>query len=153
MRESVKVQISGFAQASTPFGPTPVILLEDNMERILAIVIGGAEASSISAALRGFQPPVPNTHDFIMKLLNEVNVKVKRGEIYGLQSNRFLARVVVESGGSEVEVDGRPSDIIALTVRAGADIYVAEDVMKEAAIEKSELLKDEGESSEENKSN
>lgn len=89
MRESVKVQISGFAQANTPFGPTPILLLEDSMERILPIVVGGSEASSISAALSGFQLPVPNTHDFIMRLLNEVDIKVKRGEIYGLQSNRF----------------------------------------------------------------
>ncbi len=61
MEEFVKVQISGFAQVNTPYGPTPVLLLEDDVERILVIVIGEAEASSIAAAVRGFQPPVPNT--------------------------------------------------------------------------------------------
>jgi len=92
---------------------------------------------------------VPNTHDFMMRVLDKVNVKVKRGEIYDLQENRFLARIIVESGGVEVEVDGRPSDIVALTLRANADIYVAESVMREASIEKSELLKEESEESEE----
>lgn len=149
MEEFVKVQVSGLAQIDTPYGPTPVLLLEDDRERVLVIAIGGIEASSISAALRGFRLPVPNTHDFMMNVLDEVNVKVKRGEIFNLQSNRFLARIVIESGGSEIKVDGRPSDIIALTVRAGAEIYVAEGVMKEASVEKSELLKESEENVEE----
>jgi bifunctional DNase/RNase len=142
MEEFIKVQVSGFAQVNAPYGPTPVLLLEDDMERVLVMLVGDMEASSIAAAVRGFQLPVPNTHDFMMRVLNGVSVRVKRGEIYDLQSNRFLARIVVESGGGEVEIDGRPSDIIALTVRAGADIYVAENVMKEASIEKSVLLKE-----------
>jgi bifunctional DNase/RNase len=146
MEDFVKVQVSGFAQVNAPYGPTPALLLEDDMERILVMLVGDAEASSIAAAVRGFQLPVPNTHDFMMRVLNGVSVKVKRGEIYDLQSNRFLARIILDSGGSEVEVDGRPSDIIALTVRAGADIYVAENVMKEASIEKSALLKETEES-------
>ncbi|MCX8176666.1 MAG: bifunctional nuclease family protein, partial [Candidatus Bathyarchaeota archaeon] len=101
-------------------------------------------------AIRGVQLPVPNTHDFMMKVLDELNIKVKKGEVYDLQSNRFLAKLIIESGEGEVEVEGRPSDIIALTVRAGADIYVAEDVMKKASIEKSALLKEVEESTETN---
>ncbi|MEM2939807.1 MAG: DUF151 domain-containing protein [Candidatus Bathyarchaeia archaeon] len=146
MEESVKVQISGIAQVDTQYGPTPVLLLEDGLERVLVIAVGGAEASSIAAAIGGYQSPVPNTHDFMIKVLDEVNVRIKKGEIYGLQANRFMARIIIDSAGSEIEVDGRPSDIIALTLRAGADIYVAEDVMKEASIEKSALLKEDEES-------
>jgi len=149
MEESVRVQVLGIARVSTSYGPMPVLLLEDDGERVLVIAIGGMEASSIAAAARGFQSPVPNTHDFMIKVLDKVNVKVKRGEIYDLQENRFLARIIVESGGVEVKVDGRPSDIVALTLRANADIYVAESVMREASIEKSELLKEESEESEE----
>ncbi len=81
-----------------------------------------------------------------MRVLDGVNVRVKKGEIYNIQSNRFLARIIIESSGGEVKVDGRPSDIIALTVRAGADIYVTEDIMKKASIEKSVLLKEPEES-------
>jgi bifunctional DNase/RNase len=142
MEESVKVQVSGIAQVNTSYGPMPVLLLEDDRERILVIAVGRMEASSIAAAVRGFRSPVPNTHDFMMKILEKVNVKVKRGEIYDLQENRFLARIIVESSGVEVEVDGRPSDIIALALRASADMYVTERVMKESSIEKSEILKE-----------
>ncbi|MEM1553063.1 MAG: bifunctional nuclease family protein [Candidatus Bathyarchaeia archaeon] len=149
MGDFVKVQVSGLAQVNTPYGPTPVLLLEDDRERVLVIAIGGAEASSIAAALGGFRLPVPNTHDFMMNMLDEINVKVKRGEIFDLQANRFLARIIIESGGNEVKIDGRPSDIVALTMRAGADMYVAEDVMKEASIKKSELLKESEEDLEE----
>jgi len=142
MEEAVKVQVSGIAQVNTSYGPMPVLLLEDDRERVLVISIGGMEASSIAAAIRGFRSPVPNTHDFMIRMLDKVNVRIKRGEIYDLQENRFLARIIVESSGVEVEVDGRPSDIIALALRASADMYVAENVMKEASIEKSELLKE-----------
>lgn len=149
MEENVKVHVSGFAQVNTPFGPTPVLLLEDERERVLPIVIGGAEASSIALALSGVHPPVPNTHDFMMKLLTEANIRVKRGEIYGLQSNRFLAKITVETGMGEVTIDGRPSDIIALVVRAGADIYVAEKVMEAASTEKAALMRETEEGPEE----
>lgn len=142
MNESVKVQVSGIAQVNTSYGPMPILLLEDDAERILVITIGGVETSSIAAAVRGFQSPVPNTHDFMMRGLNGVNVRVKRGEIYDIQANRFLARIIVESSEGEVKVDGRPSDIIALVLRAGADMYVAENVMREASIEKSELIRE-----------
>jgi bifunctional DNase/RNase len=142
MEENVRVNISGVAQVDTPFGPTPVLLLEDSRERVLVIVVGASEASSIATALSGVEMPVPNTHDFMMKVLEGVNVRVKRGEIYDLQSNRFLARITVESNMGEITVGGRPSDVIAIAVRAGAEVYVTEDVMKRASIDKSSLLRE-----------
>jgi len=142
MGESVGVKVSGIVQINTSYGPTPALLLEDDKERVLVMLVGGAEALSIAAAVRGVQPPVPNTHDFMMKVLDEVNVRVKRGEIFGLESNRFLARLIIESREGEATVEGRPSDIIALALRAGANVYATEDVMREASIEKSELLKE-----------
>ncbi|MEM2273646.1 MAG: bifunctional nuclease family protein [Candidatus Bathyarchaeia archaeon] len=151
MDESTKVRVSGVAQVDTPFGPTPILLLEDDRERVLVIAVGGAEASSIAIALSGEHLPVPNTHDFMMNVLGEMSIRVKRGEIYDLQSNRFLARVILEGEKGESIIDGRPSDVIALAVRAGADIYVTEDVMQKASIEKSALLREreEGEGEEE----
>ncbi|MEM3956209.1 MAG: bifunctional nuclease family protein [Candidatus Bathyarchaeia archaeon] len=142
MEESVKVRVSGVAQVDTPFGPTPILLLEDDRERVLVIAVGGAEASSIAIALSGEHLPVPNTHDFMKSVLDEISVRVKRGEIYELQSNRFLARIVLESGSGESIVEGRPSDVIALALRAGADIYVSEDIMQKASIEKSALFEE-----------
>ncbi|MEM1515326.1 MAG: bifunctional nuclease family protein [Candidatus Bathyarchaeia archaeon] len=152
MEEIVKVHVSGIAQVDTPFGPTPILLLEDDNERVLVIAIGGAEASSIAIALREEHLPVPNTHDLMMNIFDEMNIRIKKGEIYDIQSNRFLARVILESEKGESIINGRPSDIIALAVRAGADIYVTEDVMQRASIEKSALLKgreEEGEDKEE----
>lgn len=141
MEEFVEVQISGIVQINTSYGPTPALLLEDDSERVLVMLVGGSEALSIATAVRGIQPPVLNTHDFMMKVLEEMNVKVKRGEIFDLQSNRFLARITFESDKGEIKVEGRPSDIIALALRADTNIYVAENVMREASIDKSELLK------------
>ncbi len=141
MGENVHVQVSGIAQIGTPYGPTPALLLEDAKERVLVVVIGNFEASSIASALQGIKLPMPNTHDLMMNILYELNVKVLRGEVYDIQENRFLAKLVLEVAGKEKEIEGRPSDIIALSVRAGAFIYVAEEVMKKASIEKSVLLK------------
>ena len=145
MEEPTKVQIYAIAQINTPYGPAPALLLEDERERVLVIVIGNFEASSIMAALQGIKLPAPNTHDFMMSVLRELNVTVKRGEVYGLQANRFLGKIVLDVSGEEREIEGRPSDVIALTVRAGATIYVAEKVMKETSVEKSALMKEEGE--------
>lgn len=141
MEESVGVRVSGIVQVNTSYGPMPALLLEDDAERVLVILVGGTEALSIAAAVRGIRSPVPNTHDFMMKILDEMNVKVKRGEIFGLEANRFLARITVETKEGETVVEGRPSDIIALALRAGANLYVTEDVMSEASIEKSELIR------------
>jgi len=141
LEEFVKVQISDVVQVNTPYGPAPALLLEDNRERVLLIFVGGMEASSIVAALRDIQLPVLNTHDFMMKVLDKLSVEVESGKVYDLQSNRFLAKIVLKSGEREFEIEGRPSDVIAITVRAGADIYVAEDVMERASIEKSALVK------------
>ena len=148
MEEFVKVQVSDVVQVNTPYGPAPALLLEDNRERVLLIFVGGMEASSIVAALRDIQLPVLNTHDFMMKVLEKLSVEVESGKVYDLQSNRFLAKIVLKSGEREFEIEGRPSDVIALTVRAGADIYVAEDVMERASIEKSVLMKSEEEGAE-----
>jgi len=143
MEENVQVQISGIAKVGTSYGPTPALILEDSRERVLLIVIGELEASSIAMALQGIKLPIPNTHDLLMTILNELNARVKRGEVYDIQANRFLAKLVLEVSGEERVVEGRPSDVIALTVRAGATIYVSESVMQRASIEKSVLLRGE----------
>ena len=142
MGENVQVQISGIAQVGTPYGPTPALMLEDPRERVLLIVIGEFEASSIAVALQGIKLPVPNTHDLLMTILGELNARVKRGEVYDIQANRFLAKLVLEVSGEEKEIECRPSDVIALTVRAGAAIYVSENVMERASVEKSALLRE-----------
>jgi len=141
LEESTKVQIYGIGQVKTPYGPVPALLLEDDRERVLVVIIGNFEASSIAAALQGFKFPAPNTHDFMMNVLKELNATIKRGEVYGLQENRFLAKLVLDVSGEEIEIEGRPSDVIALTVRAGVRIYVAEKVMKETSVKKSTLMK------------
>lgn len=148
MEGFVKVRVSGVAQVDTPFGLTPILMLEDNSERVLIMTIGGAEAASIAAALSGSRPPVPSTHDFMKDVLDAVAVKIKRGEIYDIEANRFLARIIVESERGLSVINGRPSDVVALAVRSGADIYVNEGVMQRASVNKSMLLS-EGEEEEE----
>ncbi|RLI05787.1 bifunctional nuclease family protein [Candidatus Bathyarchaeota archaeon] len=143
MGENVQVQVSGIAQINTPYGPAPALLLEDAKERILVVVIGHAEASSIATALQGVKLPIPNTHDFMVNILDELQAKIKHGEVYDIQANRFLAKLTLEVSGEEKIIEGRPSDIIALTVRTGAVMYVSEEVMEKASIEKSVLLKSE----------
>jgi len=142
LEESIKVRIYAIAQIRTPYGPAPALLLEDERERVLVVIIGNFEASSIAAALQGIELPAPNTHDFMINVLRELNVTVKRGEVYDLQANRFLGKLILDVSGEEREIEGRPSDIIALTVRAGANIYVAKKVMEETSVEKSALVKE-----------
>lgn len=140
MEKVVEVKIFRVGVARTMQGPVPIVLLEDTKERVLPVFVDETQALSIGVALEGATPPVPNTHDFMIIALETLEIKVKKAIIYDLKENRYLARVTLEMAGKEKGIEGRPSDAIALAVRASAPIFVAEKVMGEASISKSELF-------------
>ncbi len=112
------------------------LLMDDTFNKWLPIYIGSFEAQAIAMELDDFQPPRPMTHDLIAKLLTELEVEIKRIEVNDLRDGTFYANIVVQPQNSEQEIiiDARPSDSIALALRAGSDIYVSEKVMEEASI-------------------
>ncbi|MDO8661920.1 MAG: bifunctional nuclease family protein [Candidatus Omnitrophota bacterium] len=112
-----------------------IVLREKAGERVLPIVIGLAEASAIKLKLSGFQPPRPLTHDLLHSTIGDLGASIEKIIIDKLEENTFHAKVVLKtSSGQEKIVDARPSDSIALAVRAHAPIFVEDEIIKKSAI-------------------
>lgn len=109
-----------------------VVLKGIEDERSLPIFIGGAEAQAIAIKMEGVEIPRPLTHDLLKNLLDSLDCRLVKVEVCDLTDGTFYARLVLERDGAPLEIDCRPSDAIALAVRASVPIYVAESVMNEA---------------------
>ncbi len=110
---------------------TPVLLLQESegLGRTLPIFIGAPEATAIAFALQGMETPRPMTHDLIADLLEALGAEVKRVVITELKTSTYYADIVMVQDGSEVAVSSRPSDAVAVAVRTGAPLFVADDLM------------------------
>jgi len=111
-----------------------VILKETDRERYLPIWIGPWEASAIAMKLQGLMPDRPLTHDLFTAALEALDARVERVVIAALAEETFHARLFLEQAGRVVEVDARPSDALALAVRAGGRIFALESVLDQAAL-------------------
>src|SRR6187401_2247717 len=117
-------------------GKQPIVLLKTvDGNRFLPIWIGHPEAAAILMKLQGASTPRPMTHDLLSDLLEQLDAKCERVSVTELRDNTFYATITVSMNGSELEIDSRPSDAIALAVRAEAPIFAAEEVIEESAIE------------------
>ncbi len=85
--------------------------------------------------LQGATTPRPMTHDLLYEMLGELDVNCQRVAVTELRENTFYATITLSINGRDVEIDSRPSDALALAVRAGAPIFAAEEVIAESAIE------------------
>jgi len=112
-----------------------IVLKEKGGERLLPIVIGLAEASAIKLKISGFNPPRPLTHDLMYTTIEYLEATIDRVIIDRLEESTFHAKLVLKtSSGQEKVIDARPSDSIALAVRAHAPIFVEDTVLKESEI-------------------
>ncbi|MBI1257448.1 MAG: bifunctional nuclease family protein [Chloroflexi bacterium] len=115
-----------------------VILKDTNTDRYLPIWIGPCEADAITTELQELPPQRPLTHDLLKSMIRELGGKVINILINDLRHDVYYARIVIDLGGKQVEVDSRPSDAIALAVRTKVPIFVAETVMERHSIEPEE---------------
>ena len=111
-----------------------VILKDIDSERYLPIWIGPCEADAITIELQEVQVARPLTHDLLKTLIAELGATLRHVLVSDLRNDTFYAHIIVERNGHRVEIDSRPSDAIALAVRARVPIYVEESVMEKAAI-------------------
>jgi bifunctional DNase/RNase len=119
-----------------PIGKQPIVLLKTaDDDKFLPIWIGHSEAAAILMKLQGASAPRPMTHDLLNEVIAELQGEIVRVTVTELRENTFYARITIVQDGREVEVDSRPSDAIALAVRCDAQIFAADDVIEESAIE------------------
>jgi bifunctional DNase/RNase len=117
-------------------GKQPIVLLKTaDGNKFLPIWIGHPEAAAILMKLQGAATPRPMTHDLFTDILAQLEARVVKIAVTELRENTFYAMITVAVNGSEIEIDSRPSDAIALAVRSGAPIFAAEAVIEESAIE------------------
>jgi|1186.fasta_scaffold13292_2 bifunctional DNase/RNase len=111
-----------------------VILRDTGHDRYLPIWIGPWEANAIAMRLQGVTPERPMTHDLFSQTLAECGVSVKRIIVSDLSEDTFRARLLLQIDGREVDLDARPSDAIALAVRAGVPIFATDSVLDRAGV-------------------
>ncbi len=142
MREMIPVVVDSIRVSLV--SPQRVILLrEKDRPRYLPIWIGPYEAEAIQIALQEVEVARPLTHDLLNRVFKALGARVLRVEIVDLKENVFYGNIVAEINGREVHIDSRPSDAIALAVRAHVPIFVAPHVMDAAGVVPEEDVEEE----------
>jgi bifunctional DNase/RNase len=133
------VEVKGIYMVSTTTGHTPVVLLTDDGHRFLPIYIGISEAISINVALHGEVPSRPMTHDLIMSLLENFDASIVTVVIDDVDEGIYYALLSIKVIGNEKKLDARPSDCIALAIRAETTVLIRRSILDDGAISKDDL--------------
>jgi bifunctional DNase/RNase len=129
----IEMQVGGLG--FDPRNLSPLVLLRDQEElNFLPIWIGIFEAAAIAMELQNVKPPRPMTHDLLIEFVDKLGGKIERVVISDIKEGTFYAVIEVAQGDKKISLDARPSDAIALAVRAHTPIYVAEVVMMQAKL-------------------
>ncbi len=116
-----------------PIGNVPVVILRDSEERnFLPIWVGVFEANAIALQMEGVTTPRPMTHDLLRNVIRQIEGDVTRVVINNLEENTFYAQIHIKLADRELTVDSRPSDAIALALRAHAPLFVEESVLEKS---------------------
>ena len=130
------IEMKVFGLALDEESQVPVLILKDMEEKaVLPIWIGAMEAMAISLALNEVKLPRPMTHDLLLRLVEALDAQVVSVNVISLTEGTYYAEIELEVGGDTRRVDSRPSDAIALALRARAPILVAEPVLQQVAKE------------------
>ena len=138
----IEMNVAGIALDAS--SRIPIVLLKDSTERrALPIWIGQHEAKAILSALDEQKPIRPMTHDLITDCLDTWDIEFEKVVIHALQDSTFYASVFLRQGETTKQIDARPSDAIALAIRADAPIWVVEEVIADASIPVDQAADDE----------
>ncbi len=124
--ESIRVSLMNYQRV--------VILKEKDSDRYLPIWIGPAEADAIAVRLQEVSVARPLTHDLLRSIIDALGATVSYILVSDLTNDTFFARIAMEVDGRSLEIDSRPSDAIALAVRAKVPIYADESVLEKAGV-------------------
>jgi len=128
----MEIEVKIRALMMDPSSGTPIIILKDvQSDTMLPIWVGAYEANAIALEIEKIAPPRPMTHDLLRNLITELGVHVERVVVTSLRDNTFFAVIEMRnSEGGRMVLDSRPSDAIALALRADCPIYVDTEVIK-----------------------
>lgn len=127
----LRVEIKGLML--DPSSNVPIVILRDVENQLfLPIWIGISEAQAIASRIEGIEPPRPMTHDLLRSMLDQLGATLAKVVISDLKENTFFAALHLSQGDRSVVIDARPSDAIALALRADAPIFVLQSVLDQA---------------------
>src|ERR1041385_1597684 len=128
----MEIEVKIRALMMDPNSGTPIIILKDiDSDTMLPIWVGAYEANAIALEIEKISPPRPMTHDLLRNLIMQLGIHVERVVVTKLQDNTFFAEIEMRmSDGAWMTLDSRPSDAIALALRADCPIFVNEEVIK-----------------------
>ena len=124
--DSIRVSLENYQRV--------VILKQKEGDRYLLIWIGTHEAEAIAVRLQDVQVPRPLTHDLLFNTIRDLGGTIEKVTVSGLENDTYFARIGVRMGEKTVEIDSRPSDALAVAVRAKVPIFVEDEVMEKAGI-------------------
>ena len=129
---SLQMKIKGLM--IDPVSNMPIIILKNTEQNsVLPIWVGIFEANAIAMQLENIVSPRPMTHDLLKNMIESLEAKIERVVITDLRENTFFASIHLTRGAESVEVDARPSDAMALALRAGAPIFVESEVLRKSS--------------------
>ena len=136
----VKLRLVGITFSQVQAGAYALILAENEGARRVPIMIGTPEAQSIAIFLERLRPPRPITHDLFIALTKATNITIKEAFIYKYDDGVFFSEIIFDDGIKEIHLDARTSDAIAIAIRVNADIFIAEEIMKDVSFELEEEI-------------
>lgn len=132
--DKIQLNIIGLQSSQSQSGSFALVLGEHNGDRRLPIIIGMFEAQAIAIEMEDIRPNRPMTHDLFKSFAHEFKYKVDEIIISDLKEGVFFAKIVCSGEYGRVEVDARPSDAIAISLRFNAEIFTYEKILAEAGI-------------------
>jgi bifunctional DNase/RNase len=139
----VQVDILGLSINPNSQRAYALLLREVDGNRKLPIVIGEPEAQAIANELEGIRPQRPMTHDLLRNIIEALGASVREIVIHAIKDGTFYASIIFEY--SDIEIDARPSDAIALAVRCNAPMYIDDAILEESALSPEEFQESEEE--------
>ncbi|MEN8201932.1 MAG: bifunctional nuclease family protein [Bacteroidota bacterium] len=130
----IKLNVLGISYSQTQSGAYALVLSEEDGNRRIPIIVGGFEAQAIAIELEGLAPPRPLTHDLFKDFAESYGIRILEVNIHKLEDGVFFASILCDNGDSQITLDARTSDAIALALRFKCPIYTTDKIVEKAGI-------------------
>lgn len=134
METKKKLRVQGLTNSQIQSGAYALILAEEDGPRRIPIIVGTSEAQSIAIALENITPPRPLTHDLFMTFAQAFGVQLREVLIYKFEDGVFYSELLFDDGVTQVRLDSRTSDAIAIALRVKCDIYTTEKIINDCGV-------------------
>lgn len=134
METKKKLRVQGLTNSQIQSGAYALILAEEDGPRRIPIIVGTSEAQSIAIALENITPPRPLTHDLFMTFAQAFGVQLREVLIYKFEDGVFYSELLFDDGITQVRLDSRTSDAIAIALRVKCDIYTTEKIINDCGV-------------------